>query len=204
AGWRLYPAFHPAWLGRDNHFFNREPNMKKSILAVALLVVAAMAQAETSSAKQELINKVLQLQQSAIDVVSRQLAEGPAIQLMQKAGPVVQFKIPPEKREAVAKDIQADLKKYVDEVTPLVRDRATKLAPVSVGTLLDERFSEDELRQLISVMESPVLRKFSQMNPEFQKVLVDKVIADTKGQIEPKLRALEASLNKRVTAATAK
>jgi hypothetical protein len=186
------------------YFFNRELNMKKSFLAAALLVMATLAQAEISPAKQELINKVLQLQQPAIDGLARQLTEAPALNLMQKAGSVIQFKVPAEKREALAKEVQAELRKYVEDMTPLVRERATKLAPASLGTLLDQRFNEDELRQLISMMESPVLRKFSQMNPEIQKTLIEKLVVDTKGQVEPKLRALEAALGKRVDAAIAK
>lgn len=178
--------------------------MKKSILAAALLAVAAFAQAETSPAKQELINKVLQLQQPFVDSLARQMAEGPVVQLMQKAGSVIQFKVPPEKRDALAKDVQADVKKFMDDVAPMLRERATKLAPVSVGKLLDERYSEDELRQLVTVLESPVLHKFSQMSPEFQKSLSDKVLADTKTQVEPKLRALDASIVKRIGAVAPK
>jgi hypothetical protein len=178
--------------------------MKKTILAATMMAMAVLAQADTSPAKQELINKVLQLQQPTTDNLARQLTESPALQLMQKAGSVIQFKVPVEKRDAVAKGVQADLKSYVEDVGPLLRERATKLAPAALGTLLDQRFNEDELRQLISMLESSVLRKFSQMNPEMQKVLIEKVVADTKGQVEPKLRALEAALGKRVDAAIAK
>jgi hypothetical protein len=174
--------------------------MKKSILAAALLAVAALAQAETSPAKQELINKVLQLQQPMLDQMSRQLAEGDALRLMQNAMSVIQFKVPPEKREALAKDVQGDVKKYVDDVRPTLRDRLTKLAPGSVGTLLNERFSEDELRQLIAVLDSPVLRKFSQMGPELNKALFDKISADSKAQIEAKLHTLDATIVKRLSA----
>lgn len=174
--------------------------MKHTLLAVALLSVAALAHAEPSPAKKELINKVMQLEQQMVDATVRQLAQQPLIQLMQPVGPAIQFRVPPEKREALAKDIQADMKKYVDEVTPLLSDRASKLAPAEIGGLLDAKFTEDELRQLIVALESPILRKFSQLLPEMQKTLVDKLVADTKGQIEPKLKALGQSVEKRINA----
>jgi hypothetical protein len=172
--------------------------MKKPILAAALLAVAALAHAQTSPAKQELINKVLQLQQPALDQLARQLSEGDALRLLQNVSPVIQFKVPAEKREALAKDVQADVKKYVEDVRPMLRDRTTKLAPVSIGKLLDERFSEDELRQLVTVLDSPVLRKFNQMSPDLMKSLIDKISADAKPQIETKLRALDATIVKRL------
>lgn len=175
--------------------------MKNKFLAVALLSIAAVVHAEPTPAKKELINKIMQLEQPMVDAAVRQLAQQPLAQLMQPVGPVIQFRIPPEKREALAKDIQGDIKKYVDDVTPLLTDRTNKLAPTEIGGLLDTKFTEDELRQLIVVLESPVLRKFSLLLPDLQKALLDKVIADTKGQIEPKLKALGQSVEKRVNAA---
>ncbi|WP_295956611.1 hypothetical protein [Rhodoferax sp.] len=176
--------------------------MKHTFLAVALLSIAAVVHAEPNPAKKELINKIVQLQQPMVEATVRQLAQQPLMQLMQPVGPVIQFRVPPEKREALAKDIQTDIKKYVDDVTPLLTDRANKLAPAEIGSLLDSKFTEDELRQLIVVLESPVLRKFSLLLPDLQKALVDKVVADTKGQVEPKLKALGQSVEKRVNAAT--
>ena len=175
--------------------------MKHKVLAVALLSIASWVQAETSPGKKELLNKIMQLQQPMVEATVRQLANQPLMQLMQPVGSAIQFRVPPEKREALAKDIQADMKKYLDDVTPLLSDRAAKLAPAEMGGLLDAKFTEDELRQLIVALESPVLRKFSLLLPELQKAVVDKVVADTKGQVEPQLKALGQSVEKRVNAA---
>ena len=107
---------------------------------------------------------------------------------------VMQTRIPPDKRDPIAKDIQADLKKYGDDVLPLMRDRAIKLAPSTIGAMLDERFTEDELKQLIALLESPVNRKYQQMGGEMQKSLSDKLVAETKGIMEPKIKALEQAI----------
>ncbi|MFZ4481672.1 MAG: hypothetical protein ACOYNZ_17460 [Rhodoferax sp.] len=171
--------------------------MKKWMI-LALLALAAGAQAQTTPAKKELVAKVLLLQQPAIEQAAQALAERPAAQLMQQAGMALQSQVAAEKREAVAKEIQADVKKYADETVPLVRERAVKLAPSTVGALLDEKFSEDELKQLIAIIESPVNRKFLQLGGEMQKVLLDKLIAETQGAVEPKVKALEQSIGKRL------
>lgn len=168
---------------------------------VALLAASGVAQAQTavnSAAKNELVVKILQLQRGAIEGIATVLAQQPAQQMMQGASVALQSRVAPDKREAVAKEIQADLKKYVDDVVPLLREKAVKMAPTTIGTLLEEKFTEDELRQLIAIMESPVNKKFSQMNGELQKSLGEKLVADTRSIVEPKVKALDATIGKRL------
>lgn len=107
----------------------------------------------------------------------------------------LQTRVPPEKREAAAKNVQADLKKYLDDVGPMVRQQAVKLAPSTVGALLEEKFTEAELKELISIIESPVNRKFSQMSADFQKALGEKLVAQTQAAVAPKVKALEQSMS---------
>lgn len=169
--------------------------MKKWCIA-GLIVVCGMAGAQTPGAKENLVTKVLALQQEAIEQMAQTLAERPALQMMQQAGVALQTRIAPEKREAVVKEIQADLKKYVDDVGPMVRQQAVKLAPSTVGVLLEQRFTEEELTQLIAILESPVNRKYQLMGGELQKALADKLILDTRAAVAPKVKALEQALTK--------
>ena len=164
---------------------------------VTLLVVASSVQAQTT-AKKELVAKVLLLQQPAIEQAAQALAERPALQMLQQASMALQSRVPADKREAIAKEIQTDAKKYADEAVPLVRERAVKLAPSTVGALLEEKFSEDELKQLIAIIESPVNRKFLQLGGEMQNVLIDKLVAETQGVIEPKVKALDQAIAARL------
>jgi hypothetical protein len=175
-------------------------NLKLATLALAL-VTAVGAQAQTaasSPAKKELVQKVLQLQQGGVDSIARLIVEQPAGQLMQQAGMALQQGVPADKREATAREIQADIKKYVDEAYPIVRASAAKLAPTVLGPMLEERFSEDELKQLVAWLESPVSRKYQQTAPELQKALGEKLVAETRATIEPKLKALDQTVVKRL------
>lgn len=179
--------------------------MLKHCGAAALMVVASLAAAQTagsSATKKELVAKLLQLQQPGVEEMARQLASQPAMRLMQQVAPAVQA-LPAERREAVARDIEADVRKYVDEATPIVRDRAIKLAPGTIGAMLEERLTEDELRQVIAILESPVNRKFQQMGPDMQKALGEKLIADTRSEVEPKVNALGQTVAKRLGIAPA-
>jgi len=171
--------------------------MKKMIVAV-LLVAAGVVHAQSTAAKKELVAKVLQLQQPAIELVARSMAEQPAQILMQRAGPILAQRIPPDKRQAVARDIQSDVKKYVDETVPMVRERAVALAPSTIGVLLDERFTEEELKQLIAIIESPINRKFQALGGEMQKSLTTKLVEETKPLIEPKIRELDRAVGARL------
>ena len=179
---------------------------KKFFITLALLspVFVAQAQAPTptptqsTSAKKALVARILKIQQPGIDGMSQAMAERPALAVLDRAGEVLVARIAPEKREALGKDIQSDVKKYLDEAVPLVRDRAAKLAPQTVGVLLEEKFSEDELKQLAAMLESPVYNKYQQLGSEMQKVLLDKLLADTRGVMEPKINALEQTVAKRL------
>ena len=177
--------------------------MKKLMIA-ALLSSAALAIAQTTSAstpatpsspaKKELVQKLLVLQQPGIEQVARGLVERPALQMMQEASLVLQRQIAPDKREAIGKQVEADVKKYVEEATPVVRERAVKLAPSTIGPILEEKFSEDELKQLITWLESPINKKYAQIGPEMQTAFVQKLVLDARPIVDPKLQALDAKV----------
>ncbi len=175
----------------------------KRLMMAALLSSAALAHAQTtpaasatpaSPAKKELVQKLLVLQQPGIEQVARGLVERPALQMMQEAGQVLQRQIAPDKREAIGKQVEADVKKYVEEATPLVRERAVKLAPTTIGPILEEKFSEDELKQLIAWLESPINKKYAQIGPEMQTAFVQKLVVDARPVVDPKLQALDAKV----------
>lgn len=179
--------------------------LKLSTLFTALTLAAGVALAQTaapvaatSPAKKELVAKLLRLQQPGIEAMARNLTLQPAVQMMSQAGIALQARVALEKREAVAKDIDADFKKYADDAVPLVRDRAIKLAPSTMGKLLEDKLSEDELKQIVAMLESPAYAKYIQLDGDQQKILVDKLTAEMKPTIDPKLKALEASISKRL------
>ena len=173
---------------------------RRPLLILTLLAAACTAQAQTPSspAKKELVNKILKLQQPGIEGMARSLAEQPAAELLARAQPALAVRVAPEKQEAVAKEIQADARKYVDEAVPIVRASAVKLAPSTVGAVLEEKFTEDELRQVVAFLESPTYVKFQTLGGDMQRALADKLVADTRASVEPKVKALELSIGKRL------
>jgi hypothetical protein len=169
------------------------------ILAIAAACASVQAQpAPSSPAKKELVARILKIQQPAIDKMARGLVEEPLMPLLDRAEGALQQRVPADKRDAVAKDIQADVRKFADETTALVRERAIKIAPTTVGPLLEEKFTEDELKQLVAMLESPLLARFQTAGLEVQRALVEKVVADTRAPVEQRFRALEDTIAKRL------
>ncbi len=175
------------------------------VAALALSPAAYAQSAPTSSAplpataaKKGLAARIVKLQKPGIDMVARQLVEQPALQILQQANTVMQQRVAPDRRQAVAADIQADARKYAEDLAPLVREKATKLAPGVIQPMLEEKFSEDELKQLIAIIESPVNRKYQAMGPELQRALGQKLVEEMKPALEPRLKALAQSVQGRL------
>lgn len=159
---------------------------------------AAAQPVPATPAKKALVARILKIQQPVIEGLSRDMAERPAQAVMEKAGMALSNSVPADKREATAKDVESLVKKYLDEAVPLVTSRALKLAPTTVGTLLEDKFSEADLKQLINFLESPVYNKYQKLGGDMQKVLLEKLLADTRGTIEPKVVALDQAVGKRL------
>ena len=181
---------------------NFKPLITVAVLSLAL-PLSALAQAAASAplpsspAKKALVAKIMQIQRPAIESFARLVVEQPVAQMMQQAGMALQ-RIAPERREAVGQDIQADARKYVEENLPPVRERALKLAPSTIGTMLEERFTEDELKQVVSILESPVNRKFQSMGADMQRTLAEKLVGEMRPTLEPKFRGLQQGIATRL------
>jgi uncharacterized protein len=167
-------------------------NWQMALIALALATSGAHAQS-----KKDLVAKVVQLHIQGIENVGRVIAGQTSQQMMEAAGQALP-RVAADKREAVGKDIQGDVKKFYDEIEPLLIKRAVELAPASVGAAYEEKFSDDELKVLIAWLESPVSRKYAQMDRDQGNALAEKVVADTRPTIEPKIKALEAAVAKRL------
>lgn len=175
-----------------------------SALFITLTGTAGVCLAQgpaASTAKKELVQKVLQLQQSGFEGLAASLAGQSVAQLGQQAGAFLQNRVAPEQRDALTKEIQTEFAKFGDEVVPLLRERVLKLAPTTIGPVMEEKFSEDELKQIIAALESPGFRKYMQLTPELQRTLGQKLVAETQATVEPKLKALEQLIGKKLNAA---
>ena len=174
--------------------------MTRKLVVLALLLGAALAHAQS---KQELAQRVVQLQQAGVEGVARNLVQQPAALMLQEAERTLRNQVPEERRAGITAAVNAAAKKYFDDAYPVLRERALKLAPASFGGALEEKFSEDELKQVIAWMESPVSRRLQQVTAEAQNAFVAALVADARPVIDPKVAALEKSVRAAFAASAA-
>ncbi len=166
-------------------------------VGISLVLAAASAHAQT---KQELSQRILTAQNASIENIGRAIAAQTSQQVLEAAGAALQ-QVAADKQEAVGKAMQADVKKFYDDIEPMLKSSAVKLAPGTIGAMLEEKFSEDELKQIATWMESPTSRKYQQLTGDLQEGLTQKLVTDSRGTVEGKLKLLEEGLRKRLEAA---
>ena len=166
-------------------------------LAAAFILLGMATAPAVAQSKKELVDRIVLLQQPGVEAMARSMGEQPAAQLVMQARQIIQ-NVPADKRDAAVKNIDAELKKYGDDVVPLLRDRAVKIAPTIIGPELDKNFNEGELKQLIDWLESPVIKRFQDLTPNIQRSLSERLVNETRAQVEPKLTALEAAMAKQL------
>ena len=171
---------------------------KFALVAVAL-AGSSMAMAQDKAA---MVKQFLDLQRPGIEALARGLVEQSSAPIAQAGSQYLQTQVPAEKREAAAKAADAELKKYFDDAYPLVRDKAVALAPDALGPILRDNFTEEELRQLLAWINSPLSKKYQELNPKMQTALTEKLVAETRSSIEPKMRTLDANVAKALGAPT--
>jgi hypothetical protein len=180
-----------------------------SATVLALACVGALAQGASAPAsgaagggKAALVQRVLALQQGAADAVALGFARQTVAAMNVQLQEIVRNRVPADQRDAVARDIQAEFKKYGDEVVPMLREHAQKLLAPAVAPVLEQQFSEDELKQVVAMLEAPIYRKYQQVAPEMERALLDKLVPETRSLVEPKFKALQDAVGKRLQAAS--
>lgn len=175
--------------------------MKKIKLALLTVALAGSTLAMAQD-KAALIKQFIDLQKPGIESLARGLVEQSSAPIAQAGSQYLQTQVPADKREAAAKAADAELKKYFDDAYPIVRDKAVQLAPGALTPIMEQNFSEEELRQLLAWINSPLSKKYQEMNPKLQTALTEKLVAETRATIEPKMVALDSSVAKALGAPT--
>jgi len=172
-----------------------------TLVSLALVATACtFALPAHADEKEKLVQKILTLwhiEDEAIVMVQR-----PAADAVNQSRIALQGRVSAAKQEATMKDIAVDVQKYVDEATPIVRDNALKVKAPTLTPLLMQNFSEEELRQLVALLESPVKKKFESLVPKFERAFGEKIAADSRAAVDPKLAAMTQSVGLKLRAAT--
>jgi len=180
-------------------------NQLKLVLAAGLVAAAPMVHAQAASApvaapsaaKQALINELLALQKPGIEAMARSLVQQPLPRLVQGASQALQ-NVPADKRDAVKASIEAEIKQFVQTNGDMLAAQADKDQAGAIGPLLNERLSEDDLRQIVAFLKSPASKKFAEIGGDMQKAMVQKLMADNGPTLDSRFKTLELDVVKQL------
>ena len=170
------------------------------IVTLASLACATAGAQAVSADKQKLIDRVLTLWHVEDAVLA--MVQRPAVRALEQSRVVLQGRVAANKQEATLRDVTTDVQKYLDEATPIARASAVKLKAATLAPLLAQNFSDEELKQLIALLESPVRKKFEQLAPQLEKAFGEKIQADAGPAIDPKLKVMTEAVGLKLRAAT--
>lgn len=169
-------------------------------VAATLVFAAAPVQAQPiSETKLKLIQQILTLWHP--EDVPVMMVQSRATNAMQQSRIALQGKVSGEKRDATLRDIATDVQKYVDEVTPIAKDSAKRQLNPVIVPMLAQNFTEDELKQIVALLESPVKKKFEQFIPQAEKAIGTKVAEETHVAVDAKGQAMAQAVGLKLRAA---
>lgn len=168
-------------------------------LWIVVCSLSVSAQTGISPEKKALIERVLALWH--VENLAISMAQRPALEALQQSRAALQGRVTAKKQELVLNDLTQDVKNFLDDVTPQVRQVAQRVKPETLSPLLAQNFSETELRQLIDLLESPIKKKFEALAPELEKSFGENVAAQAGPMINPRLDAFSKSVSAKLRAA---
>ena len=173
--------------------------MKNFIAAFLMtnLVFSAAVHAQTADPKLEWATRAVALQQGPeLERLIGQLADSAAQEILQNWGPKLQSDVPPAKREQAQTSLNAELKKYFNDVSKTISGKAGKTSANALIPAYMERFSLDELKQLVAFFESPVAKKYQLAAPELGNLFVKQLIEDARADITLRTRQFDEAAAK--------
>jgi uncharacterized protein len=172
----------------------------QALTAVTLVSTSSLAWSQT---RDEMVQRILAAQKEGIEAIGSAVAADTSQQILSTAGQALQA-VPQAKREATGKAVQDDIKKFYEELQPQLRTAAVTAAPGTVGGMLKEKMSDDELRQAMTWFESSASKKYDQLAGDMQTKLAQQIVGDTRESVQGKLKTLEGVIRKRLEDAGAK
>ena len=178
--------------------------MKKLLTSVAFLALtlSGTAQAQTIDPKLEWATKAVALQQGPeLERLVSQLAESSSQNIVQSWGVKLRSDVPKDRAEQTAQSLNAELKKYNDDVTKIINVKVNKASADSLIPVYMARFSLDELKQLVAFFESPAVKKYQTAAPELGNVFVNQLIIETRGDVSARAKQFDDAAAKIVGSA---
>ena len=172
--------------------------------AIAGLGFATSANAQADP-KLEWATKVVALQQGPeLERLVDQLADSTTQELLQNWAPKVDAAVPAGRRQQVKEELNAELKKYFDDVSAAISGKVSKVsADVLIPAYMD-KFSLEELKQVAAFFESPAIKKYQALAPELGNTFVKQLVEATRPEVTARASQFDQAATKIVASAEPK
>ena len=171
-------------------------------LAFAALALSVTAQAQTGDNKLNWATKAVALQQGPeLERMIGQLAESSSQDLVQSWGVKLRADVPKAQIEKAAENLNVELKRYNDDASKIIKNKVNKASADSLIPVYMERFSLDELKQLVAFFESPSVKKYQLAAPELGNVFVNQLIMETRADVRARAKIFDEAATKIVGSA---
>lgn len=176
---------------------------RKNTVAVAMIAAALLAPlaAQAQDAKRALAVKLASLQiKNDGEALTEQLLQSAAMPIIQSWSMRLDETVPPARQKDVRDKLDVELKKFVDGTRKTVDAQVSKLAEGALVPVYMEKFSEEELRTIVTYLESPVSGKFMTVAADATNAWAKKVVESTKTSVENSAKGFDSAASKIVQA----
>lgn len=173
--------------------------MKKILTALLMAGYAfsATSLAQTADPKLEWARKVVALQQGPdLDALVAQLVNGAAQNLITAWTNRFNATVPKARQAKASEDLNAELAKFAADANKIISAKVGQANSEGLVPAYMERFTAEELRQLVAFFESPVVNKYKAATPDLVNVFVKKLVESTEADIQARAKQFDAAAEK--------
>jgi hypothetical protein len=155
-----------------------------------------------SDSKRALATKLAQIQAKADSAaLAGQLTDSAVGPVLSGWSQRLDETVPPARQKDVRDKLDVELKKFAESTYKTVEAQTGKAAEAALVPIFMEKLSEDELKTIITYLESPVSAKFQALGPDATNAWAKRVIDATKPAVESGAKNFDSAATRIVNAA---
>ncbi len=171
--------------------------MKKFLTALTFAGLVFSVQAQPTDSKIEWATKAVAAQQGPeLDRLVEQLANSSSQALVQSWGTKLRANVSDAQFEKASGSLNEELKKYYDDVSKVIKSKVAKASSDSLVPAYMERFSLEELKQLVAFFESPAVKKYQATAPALGDIFVNQLIIEARTDVSARARQFDEAATK--------
>lgn len=170
------------------------------LIATCAASTGAIAQ---NDAKRALATKLAQIQLKADGAAMTEQLTASAVQpMLANWSQRLDESVPPAKQKEVRDKLDVELKKFADSTHKVVEGQVSKTAESTLVPIFMDKLTEDEMKTIITYLESPVSAKFQSLGPDATDAWAKRIVDATRSSVEASAKTFDASATRIVNTAT--